>query len=701
MCDVSVIIPIFNGEKYLKTCLDSVCNQSLSDIEIICVDDGSTDNTLKILKKYQFKDKRLKIISTENHGQGHARNIALSKVNGEYVAFVDVDDWIELDALKLLYSKAKKDNLDMVFFQMMNYIENSDKFIETDLYNCQCFEENGINENTIFNHNDTKGFLFKIPVGPVSKLYKKEFLDINYLKFPEGIFFEDNSFFYNAYFKCNSVGFVNKHLYYRRRHDNSVTQTFDETKFDIIAATNNMIDVFFDNGKYNFYKKSLINHTFSMLIEWFKKSPLNLKQEFYHLIKRDFKGFNELKNDFKDNLKEDYVLIYDLMVNNEYYLDFLSIYKLNIADYVIFDKSKEFDFGTSEYEDYKFNLSKNYKISVIIPIHNNEKFIHRTLMSIENQTLGMEEIEVLMIDDSSNDNTYQVLKNYSRKHEGFKAIHIKKGTGAPGTPRNIGLLESSAPYVIFLDHDDLFEANALEVLYNAIIESNFDFVYGTYVSIDTDKPTKIVFPKEKHGCFRSISENERAIAFPPPSIWTKLFKRDFLINNHILFPTILGEDAIFLSKVLIKTDNTCYLWDSIICYHVLSKKSYTNSLTYKYLLEGFTSEDYMYNLYNKINPNLYKIRAEGILDFYLTQFYKTNLSKNDLFKIFPVLFNFVERISLLGLTPHVTEINVILFNHILNKDIESIMKIKRIEYKTSRSKNLKNIFKKIKKNILR
>ena len=701
MCDVSVIIPIFNGEKYLKTCLDSVCNQSLSDIEIICIDDGSTDNTLKILKKYQSKDKRLKIISTENHGQGHARNIALSKVKGEYVSFVDVDDWIEEDALELLYYKAKNDNLDMLFFQMMNYIENSGKFIETDLYNFQCFEENGITENTIFNHNDTKGFLFEIPVGPVSKLYKKEFLDINSLKFPEGIFFEDNSFFYNAYFKCNSAGFVKKHLYYRRRHDNSVTQTFDETKFDIIVATNNMIDVFFENEKYYLYKKSLINHTFSMLIEWFKKSPLNLKQKFYRLIKRDFKGVNELKNDFENNLKKNYLLIYDLMINYEHYLDFLSIYKLNIVDYVIFDKNKEFEWGTEEYAEYKSNLSKNYKISVIIPIFNNEKFIHRTLMSIENQTLGVESIEVLMVDDSSNDNTYQVLKNYSVKHEGFKAIHIKKGTGSPGTPRNVGLLESSAPYVIFLDHDDLFEVNGLEVLYDSIIESNSDFVYGTYVSIDLDKPTKIIFPNEKHGCFKSISENERAIAFPPPSIWTKLFKRDFLIKNCILFPTILGEDAIFLSNALIKANKICYLWDSIICYHVLNKKSYTNSLTYNYLLEGFTSEDYMYNLYNKINPTLYKIRGEGILDFYLTQFYKTNLSKTELIEIFPILFNFVERINLLGLTPHVTETNVILFNHILNRDIESIMDIKRIEYKTSRIKNLKNILKKIKKNILR
>lgn len=702
MCDVSVIVPVYNGEKYLKDCLNSILNQTLINIEIICVDDGSTDSSSEILKEFSFKDSRVKILSTENKGQGFARNLALKECNGEFIAFIDADDWINPKALELLSLKAKNNNLDMLFFQMVNYMEYSGDFVETELYNHQCFINMGIHENTIFNSEDVHEFLFEIPVGPVSKLYKRAFLEYNKLKFPENMFFEDNAFFYNAFFKCNRAGFLKKQLYYRRRHKNSVTQTLDESKFDIIKATNAMLDVFFDNNKYDDYKKDVINHTFSMLLEWFKKSPLNLRQEFYKLIKTDFKGFNELKNDFNNYLCEKYSVIFNIVCKNDYYLDFLLKYKLYTADYVIYDNGQEYELGSDDYNMYKSKLSLDYKVTVVIPIHNNELLIHRTLMSIENQSLGIENIEVLMVDDSSNDDTYNVIKRYSDKYMGFKAIHIKKGTGSPGTPRNIGLLEASSKYIIFLDHDDLFEINALEILYNSIENSNCDFVYGTYASIDEDTPTKIIYPNEKHGYFSNVYENERSIAFPPPSIWTKLFKKDFLIENNILFPTILGEDAIFVSKALLKAKGINYLWDSLICLHNLNKDSYTKNITYKYLIEGFTSEEYMYDLYKlQGNENFYKIRGEGVLDFYLNQFFKSSLTKQEVIDIFPILYNFTRRMHDLGLTPHVNENNVILFDLILNKDVNPIISFKKIDVKLSKKKKIKKIIKKIVNKVIR
>ena len=170
MCDVSVIVPVYNGEKYLKDCLNSILNQTLINIEIICVDDGSTDSSSEILKEFSFKDSRVKILSTENKGQGFARNLALKECNGEFIAFIDADDWINPKALELLSLKAKNNNLDMLFFQMVNYMEYSGDFVETELYNHQCFINMGIHENTIFNSEDVHEFLYEIPVDPVSKL---------------------------------------------------------------------------------------------------------------------------------------------------------------------------------------------------------------------------------------------------------------------------------------------------------------------------------------------------------------------------------------------------------------------------------------------------------------------------------------------------------------------------------------------------
>ena len=107
---ISVVIPVFNTECYLSTCLDSVLNQTLENIEVICIDDGSTDNSLEILKKYQKKDNRVKIISKDNEGQGVARNIGISEAIGEYIAFVDSDDFIK----KTQYTYYTKDALKKV-----------------------------------------------------------------------------------------------------------------------------------------------------------------------------------------------------------------------------------------------------------------------------------------------------------------------------------------------------------------------------------------------------------------------------------------------------------------------------------------------------------------------------------------------------------------------------------------------------------
>ena len=105
---VSVIIPVYNVEQYLRECLDSVVNQTLKDIEIICVNDGSTDNSLVILEEYAAKDERIKIVNKENGGLSSARNCAIPLARGEYIGFVDSDDWIDLDFYEKLYNTAKK-----------------------------------------------------------------------------------------------------------------------------------------------------------------------------------------------------------------------------------------------------------------------------------------------------------------------------------------------------------------------------------------------------------------------------------------------------------------------------------------------------------------------------------------------------------------------------------------------------------------
>ena len=113
MVAVSIIVPVYNTEEYLQKCLDSLTNQTLKNIEIICVNDGSTDNSLKILQDNAIKDDRIKIINQENKKQGAARNAGMQVATGEYIGFVDSDDWVDLDFYEKLYIAAKKHNFDI------------------------------------------------------------------------------------------------------------------------------------------------------------------------------------------------------------------------------------------------------------------------------------------------------------------------------------------------------------------------------------------------------------------------------------------------------------------------------------------------------------------------------------------------------------------------------------------------------------
>ena len=132
---ISVIIPVYNAENFLNECLNSIINQTYENLEIICINDGSTDNSLNILKKFSKKDTRIKIFTTDNCGQGSARNLGLNNASGEYISFIDADDWIRLDTYEILYSKIYQSDLDLLFFQMINFIDSTGEFIETDLYN--------------------------------------------------------------------------------------------------------------------------------------------------------------------------------------------------------------------------------------------------------------------------------------------------------------------------------------------------------------------------------------------------------------------------------------------------------------------------------------------------------------------------------------------------------------------------------------
>ena len=222
----SVIVPIYNSEKYLKKCLDSLVNQTFKNIEIILVNDGSTDNSEDIIKQY-LKDKRIIYLKKENGGQASARNLGLSKAKGDYISFIDSDDYVDLDMFEKL-NECAFDN-DIILSDYYYTKENQDNYIK-------------LFDGTAGNIINTD--YWKFDTCPWNKFYKKSFLIENNFSFPEGIMYEDYASIptlikYNPkLYYCNEA-FVH---YVQSEVSTMRSEVYKEKYEDIFKATKYLYD---------------------------------------------------------------------------------------------------------------------------------------------------------------------------------------------------------------------------------------------------------------------------------------------------------------------------------------------------------------------------------------------------------------------------------------------------------------------------
>lgn len=216
MPKVSVLVPVYNVEKYLKECLESLINQTLPDIEIICINDGSTDNSSQILQEYRFKDKRIKIINKKNSGYGASMNIGLEAAAGEYIGIVEPDDFADLKMFEELYNIALKNNADIVKSDFYDYLTKEKR----------ARKAGRIKKNKcgkVFSIKDDCSIL-KIMPTIWSSIYKREFLEENDIKFLEtpGASYQDTSFSFKTLSTAKRIIFTPKsYLYYRNDNANS------------------------------------------------------------------------------------------------------------------------------------------------------------------------------------------------------------------------------------------------------------------------------------------------------------------------------------------------------------------------------------------------------------------------------------------------------------------------------------------------
>ena len=280
---ISVVIPVYKVEKYLDKCLESVINQTYEKLEIILVDDGSPDNCPKMCDEWAKKDKRIRVIHKKNGGLSDARNKGIDIATGEYITFIDSDDYVELNYVEFLYNLVKDNNAEISMGKQ--YVRYSDKTLNT-----------GTNELYVLNSHDTLDKILyseDFDVSAWAKLYKLELF--KNIRYPKGRLFEDSATTYKLIDNANTIVLKSEPIYnYIMRNDSITNETFNEKKFDLIKSTEEMCT--YISNKYKDLesgcKRRLMYAYLSTLTQLIKCKKINKKYK------------NRIMNYIKENRKE-------------------------------------------------------------------------------------------------------------------------------------------------------------------------------------------------------------------------------------------------------------------------------------------------------------------------------------------------------------------------------------------------------------
>ncbi len=240
MPKVSVIVPVYNVEQYIEKCINSLVNQTLDDIELIFVNDGTKDNSEEIILNYQKNyPNKIKYLKKDNGGLSSARNFGIPYATGDYIAFLDSDDYVEPDMYENMYNEAVKGNYDMVECGFIWEYPNKKKIDIGNIYQNQ------------------KEALEKARVVAWNKLYKKDIILNSKVRFPEGLRYEDVEFFYNILPELNKIGFVRKPFIHYVQRESSISNTQNEKTKDIFTILDDVLQYYKENNLWDEYYTQL------------------------------------------------------------------------------------------------------------------------------------------------------------------------------------------------------------------------------------------------------------------------------------------------------------------------------------------------------------------------------------------------------------------------------------------------------------
>lgn len=287
MPKISILVPVYNVEKYLKECLDSIINQTIKDIEIICINDGSTDNCHKILEEYGQKDNRIKIINKQNSGYGDSMNKGMELATGEYIGIIESDDFVDNNMFEELYKIAKEKDCEIVKSDWYQYWTSNDE-------NRKMGKISAFKAGKITNVSKDKSLL-RITPSIWSAIYKREFLTNNDIKFlpTPGASYQDTSFTLKT-FMCAKRIMLTKNAYVHYRQDNINSSVKSKGKIYALCHEYEETEKFINaNENLNEFKEYVFALEYKAYLWTLQRIDKSFKDEFINAFSERFKKINE------------------------------------------------------------------------------------------------------------------------------------------------------------------------------------------------------------------------------------------------------------------------------------------------------------------------------------------------------------------------------------------------------------------------
>ena len=293
---VSIILPVYNVDKYLRQSLDSLINQTLKEIEIICVNDGSTDDSYQILEEYKAKDARIQVIHKDNKGTGAARNDGLRLATGECIGFVDPDDWVKPNMFERLYWLIKEKDLDIAMCMPDGYDEKNGVNAPFPYFVDANFEN--IIDDRIFNWRDLSPFAY--PMCVWNKLYTKKLFDENNIEFAEGLDFEDHKVIFGTLLTAEKIFFIREKLYvYRFNREGSVLTDNNRRLIDHIQIFDIVENLMKETNTYNLLRNDFLTYKIHNILYYYSMIKDEFKSEYYSNMVQSIKDTNLTDDEYK------------------------------------------------------------------------------------------------------------------------------------------------------------------------------------------------------------------------------------------------------------------------------------------------------------------------------------------------------------------------------------------------------------------